>query len=165
MIYFIETQGHVKIGYSNDPQRRFNNLTVGCPTKCTLIAVIEGDMADEKDIHERFKANRIRGEWFEFTPEINAFMAKRAVEPRVDHSSNSNRHPLAQYLEANDIGVTEFARRVGVGRIQLWRIMRGDNTNLDTMFAIVEATAGDVSVDDFMEVWSSRRQQSREVAA
>lgn len=165
MIYFIETQGRVKIGYSSDPQRRFNNLTVGCPTRCVLSAVIEGSMSDEKNVHELFKANRIRGEWFELTPEISEFMASRAIEPRVDEHSSGNDHPLAQYLKANDIGVGEFARTVGIGRCQLWRIMNGGNTLLDTMFSIIEATNGDVSVDDFMEVWAAKRRQICEATA
>jgi hypothetical protein len=165
MIYFIETQGRVKIGYSNDPQRRFSDLTVGCPTRCVLLAIIEGSMSDEKDLHERFKANRIRGEWFELTPEISDFMASRAIEPRVDAASSGNNHPLAQYLRANEIGVGEFSRMVGLSRVQLWRIMNGDNTLLDTMFTIIEATNGDVSADDFMEVWSAKRRQILEVAA
>jgi hypothetical protein len=168
VIYFIETQGMVKIGYSNDPRRRFHNLSIGCPTKCSLVAVIEGSMSEEKDIHEMFKANRIRGEWFEFTPEINTFIAARATAPGLEEigkGSSDVGHPLSQYLDANDIGVSEFAKRVGMSRCQLWRIMNGDSTTLDTMFTIVEATGGDVSVDDFMEVWAAKRRQSVDAAA
>jgi transcriptional regulator with XRE-family HTH domain len=163
VIYFIETQGLVKIGYSNDPRRRFHNLSIGCPTKCTLIGVIDGCMTDEKDIHEKFKENRVRGEWFEFTPEINALIAAKSavVDTLSTDVQEEARHPLAQYLDANDIGVAEFAKMAGISRCQLWRIMNGDTTTVNTMFTIVEATNGDVSVDDFLEVWSAKRRLER----
>jgi DNA-binding phage protein len=162
VIYFIETQGLVKIGYSNDPRRRFHNLSIGCPTKCTLIGVIDGSMADEKNIHEKFKDSRVRGEWFTFTPEINAFIAAKAVDEILSTDvEEDDGHPLAQYLVANNIGVGQFAKMAGIGRCQLWRIMNGDTTTVNTMFTIVEATNGDVSVDDFLEVWSAKRRIER----
>jgi hypothetical protein len=168
MIYFIETEGMVKIGYSNDPRRRFHNLSIGCPTRCTLVAVIEGGKVEEKRIHEMFKADRIRGEWFKFTVEINTFMRERALpldSADAAKGADESAHPLAQYLDANGIGIAEFGAKVGISRCQLWRIMTGQSTTLDTMFTLVEATNGDVSVDDFMEVWAAKRRMALEVAA
>lgn len=163
MIYFIETQGLVKIGYSNDPKRRFQMLATGCPTECTLIAVCEGDMTLEKSIHEKFKHLRLRGEWFAFTPEINGFISAHAVPVAANDEVQEaeTAHPLAQYLNANGIGVAEFGQKVGLSRFQVWRIIRGESTTIDTMFRIVEATDGDVSVEDFMEVWASQRKSSK----
>jgi hypothetical protein len=72
MIYFLTARelGRVKIGYAKDPYQRINQLKTGCPAKCTIEAVIEGDQAFEAELHQMFRKFRTHGEWFELSPAL-----------------------------------------------------------------------------------------------
>jgi hypothetical protein len=76
-VYFIQAgiDGPIKVGMSRDPARRLITLQGANPAELTLLAVVEGNRDDERAIHERFSDCRIRGEWFEPTPELLAFIA------------------------------------------------------------------------------------------
>jgi hypothetical protein len=73
-IYFAQTAAHVKIGHSKHPVRRIRDLQVSHPTDVRLVAVIEGNEALERELHERFKKVRRMGEWFSWTPELRAYV-------------------------------------------------------------------------------------------
>lgn len=73
MIYFITARefGRVKIGYSaHNPKSRLPSIQVGCPTRATIEATIEGDRETEKALHAAFAPWRRSGEWFELSPVI-----------------------------------------------------------------------------------------------
>ena len=61
------TNGFYKIGFSKNPRYRENTLQAEKPT-IELIDKWEGTTSDEKDLHNRFKRTRIRGEWFYLSP-------------------------------------------------------------------------------------------------
>lgn len=66
-IYAIEAySGQVKIGIASDPRQRLSGLQTGSPVELTLLAA--GAAAEpketEKELHQRYADNRIRGEWF-----------------------------------------------------------------------------------------------------
>ena len=68
MIYFVQggTQLFVKIGHSvaENLKRRLTNIQGCSPEPLRLIAVIDGDRRDEKELHRRFEHHRQHGEWF-----------------------------------------------------------------------------------------------------
>ena len=79
-VYFIKNKysGSIKIGCSEHPQRRMNELktafvTVGMKPKLELLGLIvtfdEFAQKIEHDIHEFFKAKRLMGEWFDINEE------------------------------------------------------------------------------------------------
>lgn len=70
----ISTSGHVKIGYSNDPQRRLKELrkTQG-PFQYDIEYLWEFESEEqakyiEKQIHSMYKDHRVNGEWFIMSP-------------------------------------------------------------------------------------------------
>lgn len=65
-VYFIQsgTDGPIKIGKANDPEARLAELQVGSPSALRLIGSIPGGIAEERALHARFSADRVRGEWF-----------------------------------------------------------------------------------------------------
>jgi hypothetical protein len=75
-IYFIGYGDHVKIGLTNGPvQKRLKGLSTGCPYKLTVHATIENASgALELELHQRFAAHRLAGEWFRLAPEILAYI-------------------------------------------------------------------------------------------
>jgi len=66
MIYFIQQgiDGPIKIGTTDDINKRIATLQTGSPHKLRLIGVIEGDQEKERQLHNFFSAYRLTGEWF-----------------------------------------------------------------------------------------------------
>jgi hypothetical protein len=72
-VYFIGGEtGPVKIGYTIAPLERLAAMQMGCPIKLSILAKVEGTVADEKAYHRRFAEHRSHGEWFERHPDILA---------------------------------------------------------------------------------------------
>jgi hypothetical protein len=70
--YFISDGQRVKIGKSRNPPSRLAQLQTSHAAQLTLLLSIEED--EEKTLHQRFAAFRLRGEWFTLSPEILAFI-------------------------------------------------------------------------------------------
>lgn len=67
-VYFIDDGTAVKIGIALDPLARLDALQTGNPRRLDLIGSIEGDLGDERVLHDRFAAHRLVGEWFDRRP-------------------------------------------------------------------------------------------------
>lgn len=76
-VYFIECVGHslVKIGVSDAPRRRVDDLQTGSPFELRLIHAIPGDMKLERLLHYAFRGQHFRGEWFGLAGPVQAFIA------------------------------------------------------------------------------------------
>jgi len=76
VIYFI-TDGlrkYVKIGYTNNLERRLSGLRVGNPYGIEVLGIMDGGVKEERNVHEMFSKNRYMGEWFELSSEIQDFI-------------------------------------------------------------------------------------------
>ncbi len=78
-VYYIlsgET-GRIKIGYTNgDPNKRLKTLQTGSPTKLSIIAWHPGTIGTEQRLHEQFDADRVHGEWFDFSDDLIVHLYK-----------------------------------------------------------------------------------------
>lgn len=96
-VYFIRAAevGLVKIGYAADYRTRLRNIICNSPVEVELIAAIGAvNAADEEAIwHNRFRDDRVRGEWFRETPALRA-----AIEAAKRHCVVAN--GLRDILEA-----------------------------------------------------------------
>lgn len=71
-VYFIRSVSkpkYTKIGYSACPEKRLNDLQIGCPFELKLVGCIrcENDAKAknlEGHLHRRFASRRCYGEWF-----------------------------------------------------------------------------------------------------
>jgi hypothetical protein len=73
-IYAIECGDAVKIGFARDPINRSYDLAIGSPHAQKLLGFIEGMSGQERELHQCFSAQRIRGEWFRRDgPVVNFF--------------------------------------------------------------------------------------------
>jgi hypothetical protein len=66
LIYFIrdtETT-HVKIGYSADPRKRFQQLQCATSHRLEMVGTAPGDKRREKELHREAAPFHVRGEWF-----------------------------------------------------------------------------------------------------
>ena len=69
-LYFIRCADTVKIGVSNCPWQRRNQLQTAAPSKLVLMSQIEKASDREKECHERLAHLRLHGEWFHLTDEV-----------------------------------------------------------------------------------------------
>lgn len=65
-IYFIQAgaDGPVKIGIASNVTKRFSQLQSSHHEPLALLATLSGGAALERELHRRFAAGCIRGEWF-----------------------------------------------------------------------------------------------------
>lgn len=75
MVYLITCSktDSCKIGFSNCPENRLSQLQVGNPFSLELSAIIEGEIEDEKNLHQKFSKYKLSGEWFHYSDEIKKF--------------------------------------------------------------------------------------------
>lgn len=74
MIYFIMCGDLVKIGTASDVRARLSSMQTGNPAQMSLLGEILGGRDVESDLHRRFGALRVRGEWFQYSGELRAFV-------------------------------------------------------------------------------------------
>ena len=89
-IYFVQAgpDGPIKIGWTVDPQMRLAQLQTGSHIRLFILGAIEGSSAGESALQRQWSEYRIRGEWFEPTPEIIEFVKahrhRRVAETDID---------------------------------------------------------------------------------
>lgn len=110
-VYVIleETPRHfVKVGFTNNVERRLRDLQTGNPDPIVLIAKIrsssEAYRALERDLHTRLKNHRVRGEWFDSYPEVRSIVIDHFGEVFVPVSDNA-----LQFCGRDSDGVPEFS--------------------------------------------------------
>ena len=76
MIYFVVQQDkYVKIGFADkNPKERLRALQCGNPHPLKILKIIEGGFDLEKELHKRFRAARIKKEWFNLTDELRSYI-------------------------------------------------------------------------------------------
>lgn len=109
-VYFIQCTetGRVKIGTSVSPERRFETIEGGSPTRLVMLKVVPGDQDLERRLHHQLECYRLKNakgnftEWFEGTPEV-----LDAVEKAKD-SKMAVRRQIRQMQNQLDIYIEEF---------------------------------------------------------
>lgn len=96
-VYFIRSGNFIKIGYADDPHRRLKQLQTGNPQKLELIGHVDGDMSTEAHIHGLFSDFRVKGEWFELTSDIMAYVESRchkvSIVEKIANAFAKTRNP------------------------------------------------------------------------
>lgn len=72
-IYFIRDAEFVKIGFSDDPNKRLAALQTANPRRLEILGVFPGGEEDEKRLHSAFEQFHIRNEWFFYAETIRRF--------------------------------------------------------------------------------------------
>lgn len=85
-VYFVQpvNGGPVKIGCSKMPRARLSSLMAWSPFKLRLLATAPGDYVSEGQLHRRFEADRLHGEWFRPSPDLMELIDRVAATGRVD---------------------------------------------------------------------------------
>jgi hypothetical protein len=90
-VYFIGTDDEfIKIGFTTNLLDRVRSLSTGSPRDFRVHLVVRGDRDDERELHRRFAAYHVRGEWFRFTEAIVKFIADRKAVDATASDWNLN---------------------------------------------------------------------------
>lgn len=111
-------EGSVKIGLAQDVGRRVASLQTASPVYLSVIRIYPGGRQTERWLHERFAANRLNGEWFDFVPEM------LTAEPPAEVQKPQT---AGQSVIVRLGGVAKLARALGhshVTTVQGW-VVRG----------------------------------------
>lgn len=107
-VYFIQegkgSRGNIKIGKSNDVDKRLKSLQTGNPRKLTLMASIKCKSPDdafklERKFHAKFKSSQIRGEWFSGNIRLNEIQDDFYIEPDNYRKQESPPFPKGAKLD------------------------------------------------------------------
>ena len=103
----------VKIGTAAHPEDRVRALDTGSPFPLVLMRVIDGSDAVERWLHRHFAAHRLKGEWFNFVPEM------LTIEPPVlvEAASWRDWSLIEQLAEAAGIHVETRRQWLKRGRV------------------------------------------------
>lgn len=158
-VYIVTAREHgvCKIGYSNDPVLRFQNLQIGSFADLTLEAIVPGDIKNESQLHLKFGEHFVRGEWFKITPDIESIIlshpCKYKPKPKGRPSSNDWSEPaeltfgaslfrdIRDFCILHDISSSAFGKlAVGDWKI-VTQIKGGRDLRLSTVHKIKEFMA------------------------
>ena len=117
-IYFISMYGgYVKIGYTTNIDRRFEEIGAHMPGM-RLLGHTRGTMAMEKKLHQRFAHLRERGEWFKLAPELRAFIKALPVPRTGSVLKGRVRNKILSQMTPQEI---TRLRDEGYERLKNWR--------------------------------------------
>jgi hypothetical protein len=156
LVYFIQNErGHVKIGFTRGSAHgRLRTLQTASAEQLDLISVVVGGEPTERELHKRFAARRIKGEWFDFSNGLGELcsvidtMQAAEISDGVSISGSASRY-LVQCKQWVDLCITYrqsylsetleqaiagLARdlKVGTGKIQ--NVTRQRVTSVDADF-------------------------------
>ncbi len=125
MIYFIQSDGPIKIGYtSKRVESRLSSIQIGIYHTLVILGTMSGNQKKEKEIHRHFEQFHIRGEWFKNSDELLAFIKTNAspYKPkRVDKPKRVERRVIRRIekrFEDNETLVLSTLMDVSGAKIQ-----------------------------------------------
>lgn len=88
-VYFITMEipgdqpGPVKIGYSLSPEHRLEGLQLASPYPLRLLGAFRAPVTMEGQLHVRFAADLLRGEWYQPSAALLAFITQNTDPRRI----------------------------------------------------------------------------------
>lgn len=155
-VYVIRAGNAVKIGYSRRVDVRLTEIQALNHERCDLLATIPATHRVERMIHNLLKADRIRGEWFHYSPRVMEAVDQAArIVPDAEEEQGAKDQgratALDAYLRENKITESAFARELGTSQSHVHRLRTGESwPSRDLAVRIRDATAGQVTADDFL---------------
>ena len=123
-VYFIQAGRYVKVGFSDNPERRCrrlfaSNTRYSCPADVPLdlasrrlLKVIDGDKDTEARIHAALDQFCVGTEWFIDEPELRAFVD--AVQPA--HAYEPVVRPAGPFDHTHEYDLSDALSRIFAGR-------------------------------------------------
>lgn len=82
VVYFVQAgdDGSIKIGWTQDVDRRIAELQTANAKKLRLLGTIPGTLRTEAALHARFSFLRLEAEWFKNSSEIHNFLREGTMK-------------------------------------------------------------------------------------
>ncbi len=102
----------VKIGWAFAVEARLSALQCAHYEKLSVIRVIECELAVEHILHRRFADRKVRGEWFQFVPEmLTISLSEIEQPPKPDPTAVIPlAHRIEDFLKSTGMSPTVFGR-------------------------------------------------------
>lgn len=111
VVYFVLAEGtnRVKIGVSDEFDRRIQSLQSQSAIPLKVLGTIPGDRSVEQRLHKKFAALRLHGEWFRLEWEIDHYISRvcRGHRPRTSAAPQLVKEEMRRRL-CNRIGRRRF---------------------------------------------------------
>jgi hypothetical protein len=75
-VYFVSDGEHIKIGRAVNVVARLRGMQTGSAKPLTILATFLTAESIETELHRRFKAARVTGEWYRPVPELLTFIER-----------------------------------------------------------------------------------------
>lgn len=89
-VYFLSAAGLVKIGFTTNFEKRFAALQGGSPLPLSILGVVPGTPAREKEFHWLFADLRRHGEWFNLTDKLSRFIERECEKQQIENDVGKN---------------------------------------------------------------------------
>ncbi|MEU0034647.1 GIY-YIG nuclease family protein [Streptomyces sp. NPDC006333] len=100
----------VKIGWTDNPERRLRHLQTGSPVLLQLLAVFEGGAIAEAELHRRFADKRRHGEWFDLGPDPVTAVSPFVRAAQVEEAERTQRRQPVHQLRYDHVSVEEMSQ-------------------------------------------------------
>lgn len=128
-VYFIESDGHIKIGFSQDVRARVGNVIKSLRTGGQYLGYMAGDRKVERHLHDQFAATRVYGEWFKVTDSLRTFINTVAIATYPDDEKMDHRDRLRQqderYLDECAGFLRTYFRNSNIVSLDMWTELAG----------------------------------------
>lgn len=136
-VYFITCRetATVKIGCADEPAKRLKAMQTGCPHKLVIEAVFKGSYKREREFHAQFAEHRIRGEWFNLTPEIEATIVKSDPPEFAFHRAGISQEAKLKRLHQEREWEARMSHRLRIlsKRRRLWQQLKETPEKMDAL--------------------------------
>lgn len=107
-IYAIRCLDRVKIGWSEDPIRRFKSISGNTPAPCVLLGYEAGDRESEAALHELFREYHTHGEWFQLRGRVAEYVVMMEhAAPRLKAAIHKSALPKSTSQKSDEISLED----------------------------------------------------------
>jgi hypothetical protein len=100
-VYFLVSNGRVKIGFTKSVTSRMSGITTSLPTKIDQVVAITANRLDEKRLHSRFASYRRAGEWFTLSRPISMTIIRSIMAGRLMHDGEQKEDESPNLIPEN----------------------------------------------------------------
>jgi hypothetical protein len=117
--------GSVKIGVTDDVEKRLRNMQTGNHQALAVIRLFEGGEAEERQLHERFADHRLSGEWFSFSKRMlgDVGLAEVKVVAKGQHFIDRMDELSARQKEIGERVLEELTDADRAMLVHLWKFL------------------------------------------
>jgi hypothetical protein len=123
-VYMIQAGGEhgpVKIGVTDDVEKRLIGMQTGNHLRLAVMRLFEGGPVEERALHQRFDDLRLNGEWFSFSKAMLGDLGLVEVKDDVTLWVERLNEISARHTEVGNAVLEEMAPEERASLREMWR--------------------------------------------